>query len=113
MIVYHATILHYSIRYMTVIEHQKGAWFLVSNGTDYFLDVNCTHRFASFSFLLKLEPQELHQFKIAGINFIHLLAEEIQDEALGIYAKRNVIGGTLAKSVQQAIRVFNKQNSGK
>ena len=46
-------------------------------------------------------------------NTFLFLTDEIQEEATGIYAKRNVIGGTLAKAVQQAIRVFNKQNSGK
>jgi hypothetical protein len=96
---------------MEVIEHEKGAWFLLNDEDHYFLDVNCNHSFFGFNMLIKLNDLELKQYRSNGIEYIESLARDVQYYATTKYSKRHILGETGA-SAHKAIMKFNNQNLG-
>lgn len=95
---------------MEVIEHKKGTWFFLRKGESFFLDVNCTYSFSSFSVLIELNESETRQYLELGIDFIEELAEDVSNRAMKDYGKRN-IQGEIQKLVHAAIMKYNAQRN--
>jgi hypothetical protein len=66
---------------MRVIDHEPQWWFLLEEDGWLFLDAYCSHSFIGYSFLLRLDVEELKAYGQEGRSFISRLATEIQDSA--------------------------------
>ncbi|MBV9868877.1 MAG: hypothetical protein JO316_26320 [Abitibacteriaceae bacterium] len=62
---------------MRVIDHEPGAWFLLQDDNDYFLDVNCDRAMVSFSVTIKLNEAERQLYASEGRAYIVALADEV------------------------------------
>jgi hypothetical protein len=60
-----------------VLDHQPWSWFLLEDGKRLLLDVNCTHSFYSYSFLLALDAAEEARWRAEGRGYLDWLAHEI------------------------------------
>ena len=92
---------------MKVIDYEPQFWFFLTDGNDYFIDINCSYSFIGFSRLIKLNQEEKNEYKQKGKEYLNLLANDIQYYALSKYKERNIIG-ELEKQIQNAIIEFNK-----
>jgi hypothetical protein len=63
---------------MIVIDHEPNSWFLLREGDDLCLDVNCNSSFASFDVLILLSPKEETSFSRQGREAILTLVASIQ-----------------------------------
>jgi hypothetical protein len=59
---------------MQVVDHEPSGWFLVQDDDQILLDVNCSHSFISYDFLMKLNEHEVAAFSSNGHDFILELA---------------------------------------
>lgn len=94
---------------MKVIDIEPQSWFFLTNGTDYFIDVNCNHSFVGFSLLIKLDKAETDVYQKKGKEFLNLLADDIQYYALSKYKERNIVVDELKDRTHKAILEFNCQ----
>lgn len=83
---------------MHVIDHEPSGWFLVVEDGRLLLDVNVSHSFVSYNFLMELNHQESAEYASNGHEFISELAKKIQYSAPGMrgstspYSRRNIAG---------------------
>lgn len=88
---------------MHVIDHEPSGWFLVLDEHRLLLDVNVSHSFISYNFLMELNHQESAAYASDGHEFISELAKAIQYSAPGMrgsnspYSHRNIAGETQTK----------------
>jgi hypothetical protein len=94
---------------MKVIDFEPQSWFLLTDGTEFFLDVNCNYFFVGFSKLILLDEAESAQYKSKGKLYIDDLAADVQNRALTSYQNRNATP-EIEKSVYESIMAFNAQN---
>ena len=94
---------------MKVIENEPRFWFLLSHNDDFYIDVNCNVSAFGFSMLVKLNNEELTQFKSNGREYINSLAENIQYYSQSKYKNRHTLG-EIGKLVHEVIMEFNNQN---
>lgn len=86
------------IRGVDVIDHQPAGWFLLRDGDDLFLDVNCTHGAVGYSWLIMLDGPERRAYQDDGRIVLHRLARAIQDSDPGgrgttsVYRDRDLTG---------------------
>jgi hypothetical protein len=66
---------------MKVIDEESAAWILLQHGRSLFLDVNCTHSFAGYSWLVKLNRDERRQYRGRGRTYLDELAHSIHYSA--------------------------------
>lgn len=64
-----------------VVDHEPAGWFLLRDGDDLLLDVNCTHGAMGYSWLIRLDPSERRAYRHEGRTALVLLAQAIQDSA--------------------------------
>ncbi|CAN7441258.1 hypothetical protein LJR118_002918 [Acidovorax sp. LjRoot118] len=74
---------------MQVIDHEPASWILVQHGSSLLLDVNCSHSFVSYSFLLQLNEAETALYAERGRDCLHELAHAIHHSAPGVAASRS------------------------
>ena len=98
---------------MQVIDHQPHAWFLLEHGSGLLLDVECHHGAVSCSVLIRLNEEELAEYRRDGHAYLDRLAETIHYSApiLAIstspYKARKLRG--YEDQVLQAIRQWQAQ----
>lgn len=71
---------------MQVIDHEPANWLLVRHGPSLLLDVNCSHSFLSYSFLVQLNETEAALYAERGRGYLHELAHAIHQSAPGAAA---------------------------
>ena len=74
---------------MHVIDHEPASWILVLHGPSLLLDVNCSHSFVSYSFLLQLNEAEAALYAERGRDYLHDLAHAIHHSAPGVAASHS------------------------
>ena len=74
---------------MQVIDHEPASWILVQHGPSLLLDVNCSHSFVLYSFLLQLNEAEAALYVERGRDYLHELAYAIHHSAPGVAASRS------------------------
>jgi hypothetical protein len=79
---------------MQVIDHAIGFWYCLKKDSSYYLDVHCSHGFASFSVLIKLTEDEREKFETEGKDFLNHLAETVSCSS----TDRHIKGEMLARS---------------
>lgn len=98
---------------MQVIDHQPHAWFLLEHGSGLLLDVECHHGAVSCSVLIRLNEEELAEYRRDGHAYLDRLAQAIHYSApiLAIstspYKARKLRG--YDDQVLQAIRQWQAQ----
>jgi len=98
---------------MQVIDHQPHAWFLLEHGSGLLLDVECHHGAVSCSVLIRLNEEELAEYRRDGHAYLDRLAQTIHYSApiLAIstspYKARKLRG--YEDQVLQAIRQWQAQ----
>jgi hypothetical protein len=76
---------------MHVIDSEPASWFLLQDGADLFLDVNCNVSAFGYSVLIELTPGEAADYRAVGRSSISALANRVQDTGPpGEYQKRDV-----------------------
>ena len=78
---------------MKVLDHEPLCWFLAEEGGTLFLDANCNHSFAGYSFVIELSPQEVAEYKYKGRDYLRWLAQDIQSSAPILAASYSVYKG--------------------
>ena len=66
---------------MRVVDHSPQWWFLLQDGEQLYLDVNCSHSFIGYSFLLPLDEEETRAFRREGRASLDRLAEAVNEGA--------------------------------
>lgn len=97
---------------MQVIDHQPHAWFLLEDDNGLLLDVECHHGAVSCSVLIRLNEEELAEYRREGHAYLDRLAQAIHYSApiLAIstspYKARKLPPSRYADKVLQAIRCW-------
>ena len=74
---------------MDVIDFQDRAWFLLKDGENDFIDVNCNISAFGFSMLICLDGVELNEYKNQGHPYIDKLAKDIAYYSTSKYSNRD------------------------
>ena len=69
---------------MQLLDHEPHFWFLVDDGTDLILDVNCEHGAVGYSFTMTLDDAEKSNFSAKGREYLNDLAQLVQYSAPGV-----------------------------
>ncbi len=96
---------------MKVVDHEPSFWFLLKEGSDYYLDVHCSRSLVGFSILVKLTPSEYREYHALGRVFLEYLAARIQYWSRE-YEKRD-FSKPLGKEVTQAVHRWREQKASK
>ena len=75
---------------MEIIDSEPHGWFLLQDGNDLLLDVNCSYSTVSFDMVVRLTPAEAQAYGDEGRPFVSRLAETAQRDALTEFRSRNV-----------------------
>ena len=97
---------------MHVIDSRPAAWFLLEDGADLFLDVNCNHSFAGYSVLVRLTPEEIAEYRTGGRPSISRLADRVQDSGPGGEYQKRDVGSTYQDAVMEAVLAWRAANQG-
>ena len=77
---------------MEIIDSEPHGWFLLRDGNDFLLDVNCSYSAVSFDMVVRLTSAEVQAYGVEGRPFVSRLADTVQNEALTEFRSRNVAG---------------------
>lgn len=94
-----------------VLEYGPQAWYLLRDGQQLYLDVDCNHSFAYYSFTMRLNSDEAAQYWRRVRAYLDELARAIQHSAPGvsgsrsIYKDRLVVADTSTKA-NEAIQLW-------
>lgn len=95
---------------MKVIDFEPQFWFLLQQGNDYFIDVNCNYSFVGYGRFIKLNEAEVKNYTEKGKLFITELANDIQYFGMDKkYAERHIQGETNDLAYLK-IMEFNSKN---
>jgi hypothetical protein len=64
-----------------VIDHESQFWFLLQDSADLLLDVSCEHSFIGYTFLMKLNQEEVDGYRGGGRDHLTELATKINFSA--------------------------------
>ena len=81
---------------MEVLEYGPHAWYLLRDGQQLYLDVNCNHSFAYYSFTMQLNNDEAAKYRRRGGPYLDELAHAIQYSAPGVSGSRSIYTDRLA-----------------
>jgi hypothetical protein len=93
---------------MEVVSYGPSFYFLIKDDENYYLDVNCTVRFAGFCMTFELNEEEIALYKKRGESFINELAEKV-NRLSNTYQARQ-LGEEKEKKVNDAIMEWNNAN---
>lgn len=60
-----------------VVDHQPGGWFLLAEGRQHYLDINCALPLVSVDILLQLNADEEEELRVLGRIFTDYLAAKV------------------------------------
>lgn len=86
------------------MDHSPHFWFLLREGADYYLDVNCGQGAVGLSVLLKLSVAECAEYHGLGRVFIDGFAARVADGSRG-YMDRD-LSSSLGDEVSAAVSRF-------
>ena len=66
---------------MYVVDHGPSWWFLLQDGEQLYLDVNCEHSFIGYTMLIALDEQETATLRREARSYLGRLAQDINDGA--------------------------------
>ncbi|RZL68080.1 MAG: hypothetical protein EOP77_02535 [Variovorax sp.] len=75
---------------MDIIDCEPHGWFLLKDGSDLLLDVNCSYSAVSFEMVVRLTSAEAKAYRVEGRPFVSRLAETTQLDTLTKFRSRNV-----------------------
>lgn len=81
---------------MEVLEYGPHAWYLLRDGQQLYLDVNCNHSFAGYSFTMQLNSDEAAMYRRRGGPYLDELADAIQYSAPGVSGSGSIYTARLA-----------------
>jgi len=84
-----------------VIQYEPASWYLLREGGNHYLDINCTQSAVSFSILLQFNDEEESRYNAQGRMFLEYLASEVSYQP-SRYWSRNLIG-PLAEGAGEAV----------
>jgi hypothetical protein len=64
---------------MKVVDHQPQSWFLLEEDGDLFIDVNCSHSFIGYGYLIQLNDEEKSIYECSGRAYIDWLSQDIHN----------------------------------
>ena len=94
-----------------VLEYGPQTWYLLREGQQLYLDVNCNHSFACYSFTMQLNGDEAAKYRRRRRAYLDELAQAIQYSAPGasesrsMYKDRPVVS-VVRVQVNDAIRLW-------
>lgn len=95
---------------MKVIDFEPQLWFLLRQGNDYFIDVNCSHSFVGYGRFIQLDASELKEYKKRGKLFLNDFASDIQYYGMNKkYTERHILGEINALAYKSILK-FNEDN---
>ncbi len=62
---------------MKVIDEERSSWFLFEEEGELLFDVNCSHSFVSYDFMMFLNAEEVTAYKAKGREYLNELANAI------------------------------------
>jgi hypothetical protein len=74
---------------MKVVDHSDAHWILFADEGRLLLDVNCSHSFFSYEFLMVLNETECARYKDEGRDYLDRLADDIQYSAPGLLVSKS------------------------
>lgn len=94
-----------------VLEYGPQAWYLLRDGQELYLDVNCNHSFAYYSFTMQLNSDEAAKYRRRGRAYLGELAQAIQYSAPGVVGsasryKDRLVAAETSIHVSDAIRLW-------
>lgn len=101
---------------MKVIDHEPCCWFLLEGSKNLLLDVNCSHSFVGYTFLIQLTVEETQKYYQQGRTYLDWLAEDIHNSAPALkgsfskYKKRNA-SSQFGRQVQEAIKIWHLEQA--
>lgn len=101
---------------MRVLHNRPHAWFLLEDGNELILDVNCNYSFVGYSFAMLLNQRERNRFREEGTEFIDDLADQINQSAPIAIAstskfKSRKVEDSFTEQISAAIAIWNAQNN--
>ncbi len=66
---------------MKIIDTESGAWFLFEHEGSLYLDVNCNVRAFGYTYMIKLNEEELNLYQSGGRAYLGELAHDIHYSA--------------------------------
>ncbi|QKT06386.1 hypothetical protein HUN08_03660 [Gordonia sp. X0973] len=102
---------------MDVIDHEPHWWFLLRDGDDLLLDVNCSHGPVGYAWLMVLNESERREFEADGRAALGRLADAIQNSApvledsTSVYRGRDV-SHTRNPAVTDAVARWRARHAG-
>lgn len=100
---------------MKVIDEEKSSWFLFEEDGKLLFDVNCSHSFVGYDFMMFLNEQEIALYKEKGREYLNELANAvdysspISKTSTSKYKERYVYEQYSEQSLD-AIDVWREQN---
>jgi len=99
---------------MEVVDEQDQCWFLLQDGSHFYLNAACFHGAAQYSFEIALNEIELEQFHVKGRDFLNELAHDIHYSAPGVIGSDSVfksrrVSGETQGEMLEAIIQWNKR----
>ncbi|WP_296223238.1 hypothetical protein [Ralstonia sp. UBA689] len=101
---------------MNVLDHEPQGWYLLKDEWGLYLDVNCNHSFAGYSFMMRLDFDEATKYLRQGRRYLNQLAQAVQKSAPGISGSQSPYKDRMAPSdvnarANDAIRQWQAANA--
>lgn len=75
---------------MEILDTEPHGWFLLRDGDELLLDVNCSTSAVGFGMIVRLTPTEMQAHAMEGRLFVSKLAERLQNHALTEFKNRDI-----------------------
>jgi hypothetical protein len=95
---------------MNVADSQPQGYFLLEEGGEYYIDVNCEKGFMSFSVLVKLNPSEKMNYLKQGSQYLIGLAKVISETA-DLNHPRNIKDKSILDESHETVMEWVKLNA--
>ncbi|UGS89775.1 hypothetical protein KOL96_17610 [Ralstonia wenshanensis] len=80
---------------MEVLEYGPQGWYLLRDGQQLYLDVDCNHSFVGYSFTMQLNSVEAAKYWRQGRGYLNELAQAVQYSAPGVSGSGSIYKGRL------------------
>ncbi len=103
---------------MKVIDTECWAWFLFEHEGDLYLDANCNMSALGYTYMIRLNEDELESYKNGGHEYLNQLAYDIHysvpiaKDSGSIYKGRDV-SGEYSEMTAEAVGLWRENKTGK
>jgi hypothetical protein len=100
---------------MKVIDQEKNSWYLFEEDGKLLFDVNCSHSFVGYDFMMILNEQEIALYKKNGREYLNELANQIDysspiSKASNSEYKDRYVYDKYSEKSMDAINLWRKEN---